>query len=202
MLLGSIAVSCSNESASTPATTPGLTGTTGTQVIDLRTAATKMATATNFKFRAEVTIAGSTQIIDGEFSAPDRVHQVLHKPDGTATELLIAGTRKWAKDPKTNAWKENTTTGSTVAPASTSDPRSYFRILQDATEVTRAGNDYSFLLRDAAAKSWAPTATSIRGVATLSGGAISVLTFDLSQPPTHVRLTYDTNADVQVTVPS
>jgi hypothetical protein len=141
---------------------------TGTAADTLRQAATAMETASSYRFVGDVKVGGRPITISGEFSAPDRLHEILTLAGATTIERVAIGP---------SAYQRNATTWQAVTGAtSTGDPRQTFAALAQATKVTPQGSGFAFELAGPAAASLVSggVATStVTGTVTITNGSIT-----------------------------
>jgi hypothetical protein len=141
-----------------------------------------MAGAGSYRFTGSVTVGSSSTTVNGEFQAPDRVHELISTSAGQTIEVEFAGGKTYVRDRTSRRW----TVGTVPGPSSGGDPRTAFSVLQEASDVTTSadGGGVKFsLLPDAAARiatlphQAGPVA--VTGRAVLSGADLSSLSFSV-----------------------
>ena len=127
-----------------------------------------MEAASSYRFVGDVKVGGHEINITGEFSAPDRLHEILTVAGGTPIERVAIGP---------SAYQRNATTWQTVSGAtSTGDPRQTFAALAQATKVTPQASGFAFELAGPAVASLVSggvAANSVTGTVTVSNGSIT-----------------------------
>jgi hypothetical protein len=187
-----------DEAEAAPATTP--VEVDAIAVAALHEAAAAMSAVGSYRFTATIETGGTTNILAGEFVAPDRVHQTVTTTDGQVIETLYAGGQAWAKDAG-GVWRSTAATT-----ASTPSPAALFSALQAAESVTgdrsavrfELNGDASFLETTAGPK-------AVSGKATITGGHLSRLTYRPADAPSAMVVTLeytDLGAPLTVDVPS
>jgi hypothetical protein len=163
----------------------------------LQAAAAAMRQVETFRFTADV-VSGTQQVhINGEFSAPDSLHETVKVGTGTL-EFVRIGARTFRRDSPTAAWAVVPTTSATAP----TDPRSAFAVLSKATDVHLVGAGYGFGLGKTAAASLVNGSTQVTGTALIGGGRITDLGYATTSPVVSVHLTYaGFNATPLVTAP-
>ena len=188
---GGRAPQSSGASASQPQTAPRAVPGAASLIAATRA----METASSYRFAGSVSVASSTTRVAGEFEAPDRVHELITTPQGATVEVVFAGPQVFVRDRATGRWSPERGTG-----AAASDPRHAFLMLEQATSVaeTGDGSTFTFALPATAASEFAdvsghaPAATAGQGSATVAGGVLSTLRYDIAAPTARVDvlLTY------------
>jgi hypothetical protein len=163
----------------------------------LQAAAAAMRQVETFRFTADV-VSGTQQVhLNGEFSAPDSLHETVKVGTGTL-EFVRIGARTYRRDSPTAKWAA-VPAASTTTPT---DPRSAFAVLSKATDVHLVGAGYGFGLGKTAAASLVKGSAQVTGTAQLAGGRITDLSYATTNPVVTVHLTYaDFNATPRVTAP-
>jgi hypothetical protein len=156
-----------------------------------------MRTVETFSFTAEVISGSQKTNINGEFAAPDSLHESVKVGSGTL-EVIRIGARTYRRDSATAPWQVVTAAKATT-PA---DPRSAFAVLTKTTDVRLEGSTYLFTLTTSAATSLVNGSGNVTGSAVLGGGRITDLTYKAAKPAVSVHLTYaGFNATPRVTAP-
>lgn len=164
-------------------------GSSGARDADrFRAAARAMSKAPGYRFRAEVGSGATVVKVQGEFAQPDRVHETITRPDGSAVELVFIGAKGYAKDPTTGRWINS----ATATGQSSTDPRSAFGALVSAQDIRRDQQRYRFVLTGQPAQALGGSGvTRLEGTATLGGTYITDLTLSATAPrPLSLRLSY------------
>jgi hypothetical protein len=200
-------MACSSVSATDEADEAGETAPATTSVeadaiavAALHEAAAAMSAVGSYRFTATIETGGTTNILAGEFVAPDRVHQTVTTADGQVIETLYAGGQAWAKD-ASGVWR---TTAATTA--STPSPTALFSALQAAESVT--GDDASVrfeLTGDASFLETTAGPEAVSGEASITDGHLSRLTYRPAAAPSAMVVTLeyaDLGAPLTVDVPS
>jgi hypothetical protein len=179
---------CSGSKASpvttlAPSTTAStVLGAAGT----LRNAALAMESASSYRFAGAVNAGGRTVTLAGEFSAPDRLHEVITVTGAAPVERIVIGSAAYQRNGAT--WQ------AAAGSATASDPRSTFAALAQATTVSQAGTVYRFTLAGAAANelvSGVATAGPVTGTVTLTNNQIADLSYrSAAASGTTVHFTY------------
>jgi hypothetical protein len=151
-------------------------------VTSIRSASRGMTRADNFTFAATTSTHGSTTTIVGQFRQPDLDHLIVSTAGGTATEILLVGTKAFVRLTD-GTWQTGPAT-----PTGSSDPRRAFGALQHATDVKvlarSAGNArYGFTLSGAPAKTIVQaaktgSAVSLTGTVVVSNNTVTDLAFN------------------------
>jgi hypothetical protein len=166
----------------------------------LHEAAAAMATVASYRFTATIETGGATNVLAGEFVAPDRVHQTVTTADGQVIETLYAGGQAWAKDAG-GVWRSTAATT-----ASTPSPTALFSALQTAESVTGDRSAVRFeLTGDASFLETTAGPEAVAGEATITGGHLSRLTYRPADAPSAMVVTLeytDLGAPLTVDVPS
>ena len=180
-------------SKSSPATTLAPPSTVLGAAGTLRNAALAMESASSYRFAGAVNAGGRTVTLAGEFSAPDRLHEVITVAGAAPVEQIVIGSAAYQRSGAT--WQAR---GSATA----SDPRATFAALAQATSVTQAGTVYRFTLAGAAANglvSGVSTAGPVTGTVTLTNNHIADLSYrSAAASGTTVHFTY---SDIGTTPP-
>jgi hypothetical protein len=169
-------------------------------VAALHEAAAAMASIGSYRFTATIETGGTTNVLAGEFVAPDRVHQTVTTADGQVIETLYAGGQAWAKDAG-GVWRSTAATT-----ASTPSPTALFSALQAAESVTGDRSAVRFeLTGDASFLETTAGPEAVSGEATITGGHLSRLTYRPADAPSAMVVTLeyaDLGAPLTVDVPS
>jgi hypothetical protein len=133
-----------------------------------------MQQVASYRFHAAVGTGTSQVVLDGEFQAPDRVHETVTLVGRTPVEVVFAGDRAFVKD-AAGTWHDT----SAAASSPSTDVRTAFGALTDAATVSRRGATYSFRVPARAALALVGTTATgaIPAVATLDGNEIAALTY-------------------------
>jgi hypothetical protein len=137
-------------------------------------AAAAMQQVASYRFHAAVGTGTSQVVLDGEFQAPDRVHETVTLVGRTPVEVVFAGDRAFVKD-AAGAWHDT----SAAASSPSTDVRTAFGALTEAVAVSRHGTTYSFRVPARAALALVGTTATgaIPAVATVDGNEIAALTY-------------------------
>jgi hypothetical protein len=140
-----------------------------------------MTTARNFTFAATTTTHGSTTTIIGQFQQPDRDHLIVSSAAGATTEILLLGPKAYVRLAD-GTWKHGP-----GMPTGSSDPRSSFGVLQQASDVrvlARSAGEtkYSFAVSGTSAKTIVQGATvgspvNLTGTVVVSNNTVTDLAF-------------------------
>lgn len=143
----------------------------------LQDAARAMEVAPSYTFAGVVDVPPEAVRVNGEFQAPDRIHEMLTPPNGVGAEVVLVGTETFVRTAPAGVWRRSTT-ASTIT-----DPRTAFSVLLDAQSVSGSGGTYRFKLSSAAAHrlvaGTAPPGPG-SGVALVVGDRIVTLRIDIS----------------------
>ena len=148
-----------------------------------------MQAASGYAFSGVVDVASSQVKVGGEFQAPDRIHEFVTSPNGARAEVVLVGSASFVRDPATGKWRRS------AAASTTTDPRTAFSVLQQATGVHRSGAQYLFSLPALATSrllAGGSAAGPGSGAATLADRTISSLQISVSLAgrPVTVSLQY------------
>ena len=145
---------------------------TGASADALRQAATAMEAASSYRFEGDVTVGGHAITITGEFSAPDRLHEILTVAGANTIERVAIGR---------SAYQRTATSWQAVSGAtSTGDPRQTFAALAQATKVTPEGSGFAFELAGPAVASLVSggvATSSVSGTVRITNGSITDLAY-------------------------
>jgi hypothetical protein len=164
-------------------------------------AAAAMQQVASYRFHAAVGTGTSQVVLDGEFEAPDRVHETVTLVGRTPVEVVFAGDRAFVKD-TAGRWHDT----SAAASSPSTDVRTAFGALTDAAAVSRRGTTYKFRVPARAALALVGTTATgaIPAVATVDGNEIAALTYrpTIAGRRIDVGITYtDVNRAPAVSVP-
>jgi hypothetical protein len=165
-------------------------------------AASAMQQVASYRFHAAVGSGTSQVVLEGEFQAPDRVHETVTLVGKTPVEVVFAGDRAYVKD-TAGVWHDTTSAASSPS----ADVRTAFGALTDAAAVSRRGTTYSFRVPARAALALVGTSATggIPAAATVDGNEIAQLTYrpTIAGRPVEVGITYtDVNRAPPVSVPA
>jgi hypothetical protein len=165
-------------------------------------AAAAMQQVASYRFHAAVGTGTSQVVLDGEFQAPDRVHETVTLVGRTPVEVVFAGNRAFVKD-AAGTWHDT----SAAASSPSTDVRTAFGALTKAAAVSRHGTTYTFRVPAHAALALVGTTATgaIPAVATLAGNEIAALTYrpSIAGHRVDVGITYtDVNDAPAVSVPA
>jgi hypothetical protein len=140
-------------------------------------------------------------VLEGEFQAPDRVHETVTLVGRTPVEVVFAGDHAYVKD-TTGVWHDTTAAASSPS----TDVRTAFGALTEPAAVSRRGSTYTFRVPARAALALVGTSATgaIPAVATVDGDEIVQLTYQptIAGRRVQVGITYtDVNRAPPVSIP-
>ncbi|MFN8027340.1 MAG: hypothetical protein U0W40_13580 [Acidimicrobiia bacterium] len=160
----------------------------GSAKSQLQTAVAAMQQVPGYTFTAAVGNGAGKVKITGEYQAPDRIHETVQIGTQAPSEVVMVGTDVYAKN-AAGAWQKAQPTGTT-----TSDLRTTFAALQQASGVKQSGKVVTFTLAPKAAASLvgAQATGKVKGRAKIANGRITQLSYatKVNGQSVPVKITY------------